>query len=381
MAVAHLGENRNKGLSAVPKLFSIYVDRAKFDKIGLDIWMFKLDGKRLLANLANFLKIESKKQDLSILSVDELDDCSNTESSSSCDSEEQLNSINENDDYPNIKKSKNDKIRQKKLSPLKDKTNEANLSVIKDYDWIKRKKAELSLLKNNKFHTFNQLVYYSTPKPHLNSLIFSTQVFQQQNSNYKSQNSPSISLPSLCTDSFSILDKNLLKPTTNKSSVVEQQIDLDNNYHLLVNSSKINIIPYSTYWLYKLIDFDEQLNGYNRAKIVRLSVNEANSTTKLAVIGEQIVGYAIIKQNIQDIYLIAPLYANSKQIANDLIKEFVRSMNIEKLAKGFVIKLPSCNQNAIELMKNLGFEKQIYSVTRCFTGKLLKKLIKSFVNL
>lgn len=368
MAVAHLGEHRNKGLSAVPRMYHIYRDRAKFDKVASwEVLMYRLDGKRLLANLANFLKSAAPKQPASGRMPDAVDrsddrsdcDSSITESSSCCDSEE-LNSINENevDDAGGTPATKQSKHLHNSLSsPLKDITGEENSrgNQLRDYDWIRRKKSELSLLKEPKFHTFNQLINYSAPRPHLNSLIFSTRVFPSNGtSKTGSVNSPSISLPSLLLNGSG----------DNALSAFDQQAfrtPLDKH---LVDSSRVNIVPYSNYWLYKLIDFDEQLNGYNRAKIVRLSANEENSKTKLAVVGEQIVGYGIVKYSLQDIYLIAPLYAQSAQIACALIKEFVRSMSIQQLAKGFILKLPNCNHKAIELMERLGFEKQDYSVTR-----------------
>lgn len=373
MAVAHLGEHRNKGLSAVPRMYHIYRDRAKFNKVAAwEVVMFRLDGKRLLANLANILKCAAPKQpDADRLAdatdrSDDRSDCDDssitesTNSSSRCDSEE-LNSINENEVDASAggtaaaKQSKH--LHNSLSSPLKDITGEESSrgNMPRDYDWIRRKKSELSLLKEHKFHTFNQLINYSAPRPHLNSLIFSTRVFPSNGSSKAgSVNSPSISLPSLLLNgsgdnALNAFDQNAFRTPLDKH---------------LVDSSRVSIVPYSNYWLYKLIDFDEQLSGYNRSKIVRLSANEENSKTKLAVVGEQIVGYGTVKHSLQDIYLIAPLYAQSPQIASDLIREFVRSMSIQQLVKGFILKLPNCNHKAIELMESLGFEKQDYVVTR-----------------
>lgn len=373
MAVAHLGEHRNKGLSAVPQMFHIYRDRAKFNKVASwEVLMFKLDGKRLLANLANFLKSSAPKNpdvDEPVGAADKPDDRSDcdtasitnsTNSSSRCDSEE-LNAINENEAELFAGHPKQSKHLHNSLSsPLKDITGEENgrSNVLRDYDWIRRKKSELSLLKDHKFHTFNQLINYSAPRPHLNSLIFSTKVFPSTGKT-SSANSPSISLPSLLLNGsgdtgLSAFDKPPFgTPFGGGQPLIDSRV-----------ITRTQVIDYSNYWLHKLIDFDEQLNGYNRSKIVRLSVNEEHSRTKLAVIGEQIVGYGTAKYSLQDTWLIAPLYAQTAQIASDLIKAFVRSMSIQQLVKGFILKLPNGNHKAIELMESLGFEKQDYVVTR-----------------
>ena len=414
-AIKHLGDRRNKGLSAVPKLFHIYVEKAQFNKVASwDVILFKLDGKRLLANLASFLKSRAtRKHDHDTIadanqstnyenrfeddkSSDRSDDCSISDSTSENGSEADLNSIIENEELnsdsfnhksssKNVHSSTGDTYEDHQSNCLKDITNEENIGLNEDAPnadacretWTRRKKSDLNRLKESKFHTFNQLIYYSSPKAHqthLNSFSnYSTVVFRNNK-----PNSPSISLPSLLnSDSFSIFDHNSFRNhqprlsfenralfnnrLNNTSSFSNQVADLNNQV------DRINVIPYSKCWLDKLTDYDERLHGYNRSKIVRLSVDEENSKTKLAIIGSEIVGYAIVKYSLQDIYLVAPLYCDSQSIANDLIKSFVRSMTIQQLAKGLVLKLPNCNHNAIELMEKLGFEKQDYLVTRCFT--------------
>ena len=210
MAVAHLGEHRNKGLSAVPAMYHIYRDRAKFNKVASwEVSMCRLDGKRLLANLANFLKSGTPKQEAALVVADKSDDRSDCDSSitestnSSCCDSDELNSINENEEEAGRfgGQTKCRHLHNSLSSPLKDITSEetSRSNVLRDYDWMRRKKSELSLLKDHKFHTFNQLINYSAPKPHLNSLIFSTKVFPS-NARTGSANSPSRpGFPRMCS--------------------------------------------------------------------------------------------------------------------------------------------------------------------------------------
>lgn len=359
--------------------------------------LFKLDGKRLLDNLANFLKsVPINKQDNTI--IDSENNENNYDDNKEARSDESISYSNStsDDDLKSI-------IENEELNSSCSNRSNSNCENVEKITSsiidLEARFDENNCLKDvtneqNSDNQFDQLFYNSKLKQfkfsrHLNQLNsvsnHSTIVFYE-----KVNHSPSISLPSLFThlngDSLSIFESNQSsngKQRTNfkKSSLETSSFNKSstnpsfNNFKSSFNKIDLNknidcvcIISYSKCWLDKLIDFDRQLNGYDRTKIVSLSVNEKDSRTKLAISnGQHVVGYGSIKYGLQDIYLIGPLYCNNKSIASDLIKEFIRSMSIEELSKGFVLKLPNCNHGAIELMNEFGFEKQSYLVTRCFT--------------
>lgn len=349
LAINHLGEFRNKGLSAIPKMFSIYRDKAGFKCIAeWNMVLFKLDGKKLLANLADFLKTAQQKLILLDASSTNFVHSSNDFSNSSIrsnsdedlncddfDENESPNPFDEDDAYQTYKNYQNHQknihnsfsspvsCNFRQLNCLKEITNEVdNLK-----DWNQRNKH----LNDAKIQKLNQLINYSTLKPHHLSINYSTKVFQINN-----KSSPSISLPSLLqNDTFNLVDNNFFQQNSSP------QINLNSSNQ--IGSSNINIIkivPYQACWLKKLIDYDRFVSGYNRNKIVKLSVKETNCKTKLAIFNNQVVGYCSIKMGLQNVYLVAPLYANSSEIANKLLVEFVRSMSIEQLVKGLILKLP-----------------------------------------
>ena len=117
----------------------------------------------------------------------------------------------------------------------------------------------------------------------------------------------------------------------------------------------------------EVIAYDKRLHSYDRSKIVSLTIRESKCRTRVALLGDMIVGYGCIKPNLQNLWMITPLYADNEYIARMLMSDLIGSLSMLELDEGVVLKTPSNNHSAINLLKLFGFEKQTYSLKRCYS--------------
>ncbi|XP_054168181.1 uncharacterized protein LOC128965499 [Oppia nitens] len=135
-------------------------------------------------------------------------------------------------------------------------------------------------------------------------------------------------------------------------------------------SPKLRTKPINDKLIADVIAYDRRLHSYDRSKIVRLTVRESKCRTRVALLGDTVVGYGCIKPNLQNHWMITPLYADNEYIARMLLCDLLSGLSMLELDEGVVLKTPSNNNSAINLLKMLGFEKQTYSLKRCYTRQV-----------
>lgn len=162
--------------------------------------------------------------------------------------------------------------------------------------------------------------------------------------------------------------------TNNHVQVYYQNAVRDQGHHqvgLHAALSKLKTLPIdcnrNRYLIPDVIDFDNGLHGYDRSKIVQLTLSERNSRCRVALQGDKVVGYGCLKPNLQGCWMLAPLYSDSENVARALFFDLVGSLSSSELNVGMVLKSPSSNRWAAQLLESLGFERQTYSLKRCYT--------------
>ncbi|RWS13732.1 hypothetical protein B4U79_17957 [Dinothrombium tinctorium] len=116
-----------------------------------------------------------------------------------------------------------------------------------------------------------------------------------------------------------------------------------------------------------VIAYDFSLHFYDRSKIIALTLNEKNCRSRVAFRGGKVVGYGCLKPNLQGLWMLSPLYADDEEVARQLFCDLLSTLSPNEQKSGVVLKSPSNNQSAISLLKSFGFEKQTYSLRRCYT--------------
>ena len=135
--------------------------------------------------------------------------------------------------------------------------------------------------------------------------------------------------------------------------------------------SKLRTVPFNETLISKVIHYDNRLHSYDRSKIIHLTLNEKNNRTRVALLGETVVGYGCIKPNLQNLWMIMPLYADCEYVAKMLLSDLIGSLSMLELDQGVVLKSPSNNFHAKNLLKKFGFVKQTYSLKRCYTKSVI----------
>lgn len=128
-----------------------------------------------------------------------------------------------------------------------------------------------------------------------------------------------------------------------------------------------------------VVEYDRKMHSYDRARIVRLTLREDNCLARVALLGQTVLGYACVKPNLQNMWIISPLYADNEYVARmlllDLVTDliFFRKYSRDPKAKpSIVLKSPSNNLHAAKLLESLGFVKQEYSLRRCYTKQVFE---------
>jgi len=148
------------------------------------------------------------------------------------------------------------------------------------------------------------------------------------------------------------------------------------------NNGKLRTIPMdpnNTRLVEDVVEFDRKMHSYDRARIVRLTLGEKNCLGRVALLGQTVLGYACVKPNLQNMWIISPLYADNEYVARmllvDLVTDliFYRKYNPNpKVKASIVLKSPSNNLHAAKLLDSLGFVKQEYTLRRCYTQEVFQ---------
>lgn len=129
----------------------------------------------------------------------------------------------------------------------------------------------------------------------------------------------------------------------------------------------------------EVVEYDRRLHAYEREQIVRLTLAEENCRARVALLGHTVVGYGCVKPNLQGMWIVSPLYADNEYVARILLLDMVTDLVFyrqyswpQKASSSIVLKSPSNNDNASRLLEAMGFVKQEYSLRRCYTHRVFE---------
>ncbi|XP_054706277.1 uncharacterized protein LOC129216146 [Uloborus diversus] len=117
----------------------------------------------------------------------------------------------------------------------------------------------------------------------------------------------------------------------------------------------IEIEPYTKSHLPLMLDYDRNLIGYGRELAVKLTCEEKDSYTFVALKDGACVGYGVIKMSCQGAGHVGPLYADDPSIAEAMLTELVHAFRAQwPEARGFGATTISINAKAREMYERLG---------------------------
>ena len=99
----------------------------------------------------------------------------------------------------------------------------------------------------------------------------------------------------------------------------------------------------------------------------------------MALLGQTVVGYGCVKPNLQNMWIVSPLYADNEFVARILLLDLVTDLVFyrqyswhQKAGSSIVLKSPSSNRHAATMLESMGFAKQEYSLRRCYTQQIFE---------
>ena len=135
----------------------------------------------------------------------------------------------------------------------------------------------------------------------------------------------------------------------------------------------------SRYLTDEIVEYDKKLHSYDRSKIVRATLAERDCLVRVALLGRTVVGYGAVKPNLQNMWIVSPLYCDNEHIAKMLLMDLVTDVVIyqkynpdENFDSAIVLKVPSNNPSAARMLHKLDFVKQDYTLRRCYTKKIFE---------
>ncbi|CAN7997074.1 unnamed protein product [Ixodes hexagonus] len=127
------------------------------------------------------------------------------------------------------------------------------------------------------------------------------------------------------------------------------------------------VMPFSTTTAEKVIAYDSLIHGYDREKIIRLTMNDVDGTSRAVVRrqnGEDAVcGFGKVNRNNPEGAVASPIYAQDRQVAGVLLRNLVE--NRPEARVNVTMFVPGCNQGACSLAEDLGLTEYI-RLPRCF---------------
>lgn len=102
----------------------------------------------------------------------------------------------------------------------------------------------------------------------------------------------------------------------------------------------------------KVLEYDFTVVGFKREKAISLTVNEKDSVAVAALdtAEEKLKGYGVLKMSVQGSGLVGPLYADSQDIAEVLLRNMMESL---PEARGMSLMSTDVNPNADSIAKKL----------------------------
>lgn len=124
----------------------------------------------------------------------------------------------------------------------------------------------------------------------------------------------------------------------------------------LVKSHDANLIK-------GIADYDANIIGFSRDRLFPILSKEKESVIVAARNSgdNSICGYGIIKQAMNNMAFVGPLYADEKTIAELILYHLIKAFP-EATKDGLVLETVDCNEDALSTWERLGFQR--YS--RCF---------------
>ena len=343
-ALKHLG-SRNNGLSAVAHLFTLYRDKAGFSHVAdWTVDLYKLDNMAVIFHCKHHQARQQYRWKNTKLYHPLLEHYRNR---SHCD---QVNKCNVVDSFENecnffclVQESKSNErkyARQRKMS----------------------KSVEIS---DDESYGFSSLFFE-----------------EQENDNINDHNDETFERIEVIPDQNDFSAKQMELVQLNLNRVLER-VKLRhycNSYHCSNGKLRTIIVDCENKRLMQdVIEYDRRMNSYDRAQIVRLTLTEDNCLARVALLGQTVVGYGCVKPNLQNMYIISPLYADSEYVARILLLDLVTDLTFfqqynrhSKTNLSIVLKSPSNNHQAAKLFENMGFVKQDYSLRRCYTKQVFE---------
>ena len=144
------------------------------------------------------------------------------------------------------------------------------------------------------------------------------------------------------------------KVVTNKQMVIYFGKGIKDS---VVNSAKLEPIL-SDRLIDGVIDYDQHIHNYRRDKLLKLSLKEPECVAfaALDLTTGAVVGYGSIRENSSNFATLSPLYANSKEIAKQLIVKLINSFEIA-VKKGVFYYTIDANESSLKLAEELELEK------------------------
>lgn len=114
--------------------------------------------------------------------------------------------------------------------------------------------------------------------------------------------------------------------------------------------------------LEKVYSYDESVVGFSRSECWSVYLKGEDSPLTLAIFhDEQVVGFGCGRRDIDGNLIVGPLYANSIEIFEVVLKNIVERIEL-KLEQRVRIQFLSTNSSEIELLTEIGFEKVLWGV-------------------
>lgn len=104
-----------------------------------------------------------------------------------------------------------------------------------------------------------------------------------------------------------------------------------------------------------VVAFDQTLVGLDRSKLLEPGLFEPDSIPMVAVNGSTVLGYGAIKPTNVNKPMIAPLYADSPDIASSLLFHLLQSQ-LHSLSNGLVMFILDTNQHAMHIAASIGLK-------------------------
>ncbi|CAG2176052.1 unnamed protein product [Oppiella nova] len=127
------------------------------------------------------------------------------------------------------------------------------------------------------------------------------------------------------------------------------------------NNNNIKLLPIGVgdqELIDRVIDYDQQIQGYRRQELLGLSLREPGCVALVAIhtVTDQVVGYGCVREHSSGATTLSPVYGNGMLIARQLMEGLVRDSEWCQ-RNGFYYYTVDTNRSAIELAGLLALER------------------------